>query len=232
MMKLFDADYGIIVACDVKNLERLEELVDKTSGVDCVKGYKIGPNLCLKYSIGKVVDSVLRSRKRRLPIIYDHEKLGSGLKERCREIIDDCNDVDAVIIFPFAGDDVLKDSVGYCQKVGLTPIVGGELTQGDGVKNPEEKFKIAGKLGVEYFVFPSTKPEICERYKLAVLGEVQKPKFMFVGTGYQGGKLLRMLNLLYPYPSYTIIGRDIYRSRDIFKKTTKICDVISNFKGL
>ncbi len=35
---MFEREHGIIIACDVENIEKLKELVEKTYGIDGIVG--------------------------------------------------------------------------------------------------------------------------------------------------------------------------------------------------
>ncbi|MBU4374326.1 MAG: hypothetical protein KJ714_07815 [Euryarchaeota archaeon] len=100
------------------------------------------------------------------------------------EVLKDAG-VNIVIIFPQAGpetlkatiigsdDPKLKDTVKGCFNLGLTPIVGGEMTHSQYIVNdggyltndaPERMYLDAAKLGVEYFVVPGTKTDKMKKY--------------------------------------------------------------------
>ena len=55
---MFETDHGIIVACDVKTLEELKNLVEATAPVNGIVGYKIGFILGLNYGLRNVVEAI------------------------------------------------------------------------------------------------------------------------------------------------------------------------------
>lgn len=237
-MDLFPKKHGIVVACDVKDLLELEELVIATSDVAGIVGYKVGSILGLRYGLSKVVEKI--SSQTNLPIIYDHQKLGSDIPEisggEILEVLKEAS-IKGVIIFPEAGPETLrstilgsedsksKDSVKGCLRLGLVPMVGGEMTHkaylvsdGGYISDdaPLRIYTVAARFGVEYFIVPGTRISRMQQY-CQELEKIVKPKFLFPGIGkdYQGGDIRAAFEAVKPHNSYAIVGREIYMAKDM-----------------
>jgi orotidine-5'-phosphate decarboxylase len=232
-MNLFGLKHGIILACDVRHMNGLEKLIEMTCDVEGIVGYKIGSILGLKYGLPLCVDAI---RKRTdLPIIYDHQKLGTDIPDICADFLVVCKDagINAVIIFPQSGPETLRAAVRGCFDLGLTPIVGGEMTHSKYLLNeggyigddaPERMYMDAAKLGVDYFVSPGAKIDKMKGYRLLIEGVVKDPRFLFPGVGkeYQGGDMIAAFEAVRPHASYAIVGRAIYSARDAGQKAKSL----------
>jgi len=218
---IFRAKYGVIPACDVKNLAELDLLVKSTCSLDFIVGYKIGSLLALSYGIEKVV-TVIRNYTK-LPIIYDHQKFGTDIPAICSgEILRFLKKagIDAIIIFPLSGIETLRSSVEGCFKNDIVPIIGGEMThpgyltnQGGyiDVTQPRKIYLDACKLGVKGFIIPGTKIKKMEEYKEEIEKTISQPYFLFPGIGKgQGGDIVAAFKAIHPYAGYAIVGRGIY----------------------
>jgi len=236
-MELFHSKHGIVIACDVESLDRLEAIIKMTCDVEGIVGYKIGSILGLRYGLPDVVKKI--SSQTNLPVIYDHQKLGTDIPEISGgEILKVCKEagVDAVIIFPEAGPETLrsailgseepklKETVKGCFRQGLVPLVGGEMThkkylvsEGGYISDdaPQRIYIDAAKFGVEHFIIPGTKIDKMKKY-CKVLEEIAKPKFLFPGIGrdYQGGDIKAAFEAVHPHSSYAIVGREIYMAEE------------------
>ncbi len=224
-MALFKGRHGIIPACDVAELTVLEELVRETSDLEFVQGYKIGILTVLPNGLVAAVQAIRKYSE--LPVIYDHQKFGTDIPEICGgQILKTVKDtgVDGLIIFPQAGIETLKATVSTCLRVGLTPLVGGEMThkgyltgEGGYIEDgaPARIYADAAKCGVEYYVVPGTRVEAMTRYKGLLERSVKAPKFLFPGVGSgQGGDVRRAFDAVKPHSGYAIVGRGIYASPD------------------
>ena len=219
--------YGLIPACDVDDLRSLGRLVRATSGPPFIVGYKVGMVLSLRYGIRRVVEVIRRFS--RLPVIYDHQKLGGDIPEvssgRALEILKDAG-VNAVIVFPHGGVDTLRAVIGRCTTLGLEPIVGGEMThkgytvsEGGYIEDsaPSRMYLDAAATGtVGYFVVPGTKAHQIQAYVRALKEVVDRPAFLFPGIGRgQRGDIVDAFQAVRPFPGYAIVGRGIYAEHDM-----------------
>lgn len=225
---IFKPRYGIIVACDVYELETLKKLSRELADLDFLVGFKLGMDLVLKSGLYKTVEVIREYTDK--PLLYDHQKYGTDIPEVCGgeilKIIKEAG-VDGLIIFPHAGIKTLKATVDGCHSHGLTPIVGGVMThQGFLVKEggyiednaPERTIRDAAKLGVEHFVLPGNRVELMRRLKKIIVSYIDEPRILFPGVGSgQGGNIKEAFQSTLPAPSYAIVGRSIYRSKDMKK---------------
>ena len=252
-MQLFKSRYGIMPACDVKDIGELKRIVEETSDIEGVVGYKVGAILALNYGLPHICETILSYTD--LPIIYDHQKLGSDIPEICGgDILAVCKEagISSVIIFPEAGPEALKaavigvgteklnEKVKGCFKFGLTPIVGGEMTHSKYLRSeggyiaddaPKRMYMDATKLGVEHFVIPGTKIEKMREYCTLLEQELKEPNFLFPGIGkeHQGGDIVAAFETVKHFPSYAIVGRAIYAAKDIKEATKRLCEVTRSF---
>lgn len=225
MDKIFEKRYGIIPSCDFFSLDKLEQLLVATSGMDCVHGYKIGMYLAASHGLPKAIETIRRYSS--APIIYDHQKFGTDIPEICVGVLNflkECG-VDSVIIFPQAGKETLTATVKGCWAEGLLPVVGGEMThrgylvkEGGYLENnsPLKIYTDAARLGVNHFVVPGTKPRVLRNYDRKLSKLVDDPVYLIPGIGKgQGGSLQLITKVLKGRRIFPIIGRGIYEATDM-----------------
>ena len=225
MKKIIKLDKSIIPSCDVPDLNKLKTLVKETCSVEGVGAYKTGLELCLQFSIPKVVNTI-RSYTN-LPIIYDHQKAATDIPELGEKFAKAAKGVDAVILFPLAGPETERAWIMECKKAKLGIIVGGEMTH-KGFLEAEEGFiketsplkiyEIAAKLGINDYVVPGNKPEKIRLYKAFLEARSIKPVFYSPGLIAQGGKITESAKIAERW--HAIIGRALYNSKNI-NKTAK-----------
>ncbi len=232
-MSLFSSKHGIIVACDIGDISDLADLIKVTHDLEFILGYKIGMDLVVPHGIYKVTEVIRRYTN--LPIIYDHQKFGTDIPDICGgkilEILKKAG-INGAIAFPESGIETLRAVVEGCKRLGLTPIVGGEMThrgylasEGGYIADdaPERIYLDAARLGVEYFVIPGTKVESMKRYCSELKEIIQEPKFLFPGIGKgQGGDIVVAFSTVLPYESYAIVGRGIYAEKKRREAATKL----------
>jgi hypothetical protein len=127
-MSSFVLKSGILVDLNTTDISDAGDMIDCSTGLDFVVGYKVNTGLVIEEGLKKAIG--LLKRKTDKPLIYDHQKLGSDFLEpddgNFFEIVKN-SDVDAIIIFPLSGKKVLESLVSKCKKVKLTPVVSGDL---------------------------------------------------------------------------------------------------------
>jgi orotidine-5'-phosphate decarboxylase len=221
-MHIFDQEKGIIIACDVKKMNDLINLIESTSYMEGIVGYKIGATIALKYGLSDVMNEI--SSHTDLPVIYDHQKFGTDIPDICVEMLNVYKDagIRAIIIFPLSGLETLRAAVDASFDLGMIPIVGGEMTHekylssdSGYISEPERIYLDAAKLRVEYFVIPGKKLDKMEKYRSLICERVKDPKFIFPGIGYQGGNIKDAFEVISPFPRYPIVGRAIYEAKDV-----------------
>ena len=119
---------GVIPACDVESLQRLEKLVKETNSVKGITAYKIGFMLALNFGLPAAVKAIRKHSSK--PIIYDHQKAATDIPETAEGFMKACRSagVDAVILFPFTGPETEKAWIESAKKNRLGVIVAGETT--------------------------------------------------------------------------------------------------------
>lgn len=222
---MFEREHGIIIACDVEDIEKLRELIEKTYGIEGIVGYKIGANLALQYGLKNIMGEI----DFQLPVIYDHQKAGTDIPYIAEKFAKSCriSGIKGIIIFPQAGPVSEKAFIDAIFSNELVPMVGGEMTHpsylaedGGFLKDdaPSIMYEIACRKGVEYFIVPGNKEEAIKKYHILLTGLINEPKYCMPGIGRQGGEIRKTFAILRGYPSYAIVGSSIYKSENIEKK--------------
>ncbi len=173
MKPIIPLQKSVVVACDLIPA-LLPNLVQATSDIHGIGGYKVGFRLTVIDGLPKVVEAIKRITAK--PIIFDGQKFGNDIPEIGVEFAGDlalCG-VDAVIIFPFTGPVTQRVWTEACLKQGLKVIVGGEMThrgflEADGgyIRNiaPNDIYKLAAEMGIRDFVVPGNKPATVQHYR-------------------------------------------------------------------
>jgi len=227
-MSIIKLDRSIIPACDVSSLEKLEEIVNETSHVKGVGGYKIGFSLVVPFGMRKVIETIRKHTEK--PIIYDHQKAGTDIPALGVEFMRACKGADAVIIFPQAGPVTEKKWIEAAKRLKMNIIVGGEMTnpgymerEGGFIKegSPERMYETAASMGVRDFVVPGNKPENIKKYRELLESKGISPVFYSPGLLTQGGDLTESGKAA-GKRWHAIVGRTIYRSENPGKTTEKL----------
>lgn len=197
---------SVVVACDVRSLVKLEEIVSATSGVHGIGGYKVGMTLVIRFGLPQVVSVIRSASAVPLPIIYDHQKGGTDIPELGPEFAAAVKEsgADAAILFPLTGPVVAKSwiqAIQECQSEGLGVIVGGHMTHDGFLESdggyihdmaPFSIYAIAAELGVTNFVAPGNQPNLLQIYlgHLKQVG-VDREKLQLFAPGFvtQGGDI-------------------------------------------
>ena len=221
---MFEREHGIIVACDVDDMEALKELYNVTHDIEGIVGYKIGANLALQYGLKNIMEEVDFS----LPVIYDHQKAGTDIPRMGEKFAKACKKagMKGIIIFPQAGPESEKAFIDAIFANEMVPMVGGEMTHAAYLAEeggflmddaPARIYEIAAKKGVEYFILPGNREEAMRRYHLMLTSMINEPKYCMPGIGTQGGSITKAFSILRGCSAYAIIGSAIYKSKDIAK---------------
>ena len=235
---MFKTNHGVIVACDVKTIEQLRKLIESTSYVKGVVGYKIGFILGLGYGLKSVVDAIREITD--LPVIYDHQKAGTDIPQMGAEFADAMKRacVDSAIIFPQAGPKTQEAFVKALLQQGVVPMVGGDMTH-EGYLNrdggyvvdnsPERMYENGARNGAEFFVAPGNKPDALQRYS-SMLSKITNPKFCLIGIGRQGGTISNAFAACKGHPAYVVVGSAIYGAPDVTAATKGFCGEAMRFE--
>jgi orotidine-5'-phosphate decarboxylase len=233
---MFDLKHGIIVACDIKTLDELKNIVKATASVDGIVGYKVGFILGLSYGLKNVVEAIREFTN--LPVIYDHQKAGTDIPEMGTEFaaVMKKSGVNSAIVFPQSGPATEESFITSLIKEGIVPMVGGEMTHpkyletdGGYIKDdsPEKMYINGAKAGAEFFIVPGNKAEAIRKYA-ELLSKITKPKFCFPGIGRQGGDIEAAFNAC-GTSAYAIIGSSIYKAPNPKKAAEEFCKVALSF---
>jgi len=237
-MKIFSKDkHGIIVSCDFSSIEKLERIIKETCPLNFIQGYKIGMTLVLKNGIQKVTGAVRKHTD--LPIIYDHQKFGTDIAEICSgeilQIIKDAG-ADALVVFPHAGIETLKSIIKECFRIGLIPIVGGDMSHTgyyveDGGyidEGASQKIYIdAATIGVTHFILPCSKLERIKIYMHKLVNIVSNPQIFITGIREEvSEEFLEACKIIHSYNSYAVIGRGITEEENFGSAAGKFWKIV------
>lgn len=190
-MELFKLNHGIVISCNFREFQKLEEMVKSTSNLSFVAGYKVGMELVIRSGLGKVVSSIRKFTD--LPIIYDHQKFGSDVPEIYRKSLFETiksSGIDALIIIPYSGKETLNISIKRCFDAGLVPIVGGDLPhkgyiieEGGYLDNNAHKkiYLDAARLGVSHFLMSCSRLDRIKIYCHKLVNIVGQLKILLTG---------------------------------------------------
>lgn len=195
---------SVIVACDVRTLIKLEDVVCATNGIRGIGGYKVGMTLVIRFGLGQVVSVIRSACAVPLPIIYDPQKGATDIPALGPEFALAVKDggADAVILFPLTGPAVAEKWIKACQDECLGVIVGGHMTHekflesddGGYITNmaPYSIYSIGVHMGVTNFVVPGNKPQLVQTYRRCLEqagADVEKLQLFAPGFVTQGGDI-------------------------------------------
>ncbi len=236
VQQIIHADKSLIVAMDVDgawfyDLVAALELVENIGAVKF--GFfqlNIGLESCIE---------LVRNTLGDVPIIYEHQKIGSGVTEAGSKFAKTLKraGVDAVIIYPFTGPKIQEDLTKSLQDEGLGVFVGGVMTHGNflvsegGYVADEAVLKIyslAIEQGVEHFLVPGNKLHWAKSIKTLLDHELGPGEYALCANGLirQGGDLLSCMELV-DSRFHAIIGSAIYDHKNI-EDMRKAAVLISN----
>lgn len=225
----------ILVSLDTVSRSELSRIVNETSDVEGVCGYKIGALCSLALGLREVVETVRAVTSKR--IVYDHQKAGNDIPDITRKLVRLTAEsgADAFILFPFAGPETMRAAVEESFERSLTIIVGAHMTHpsftfADGgfmrESEIERIFETAVSLGVKDFVLPGNQPEVAARYADELTRSVKMPTFWSPGFGRQGGVISEFARQLAGKGRLVpIVGRSVYEADDPAAEVKSLCTV-------
>jgi orotidine-5'-phosphate decarboxylase len=231
-MGLFELRRGVIVSCDITEIEELQHLVKSTCDVYGIVGYKVGFSLALSHGLKSAVNAIHEHTD--LPVIYDHQKGGTDIPEVAPVFASICHEggVDAAIIFPQAGPETERAFIDALRNETVVAMVGGHMThprylaaEGGYIRDNavEEMYLMGAKLGVGYFIVPGNRPESAKKYSQLLAREIREPAFCMPGIGRQGGDIRSAFDALGELPAYAIIGSSIYEAANAREAAQRFC---------
>src|SRR5262249_40272421 len=78
------ATHGILIALDMEALDQMRNVVERTSGIPGIVGYKVGLTVTLRLGLGGAVRHLRAATD--LPLIYDHQKAGPDVPDLAAKI--------------------------------------------------------------------------------------------------------------------------------------------------
>lgn len=196
-MPLFDRTFGVIPALDAPSLDDVLRIVEVTSRVEGVVGYKLGLAGVLPLGLPAAVKAIREITDR--PIIYDHQKAGPDMADMSGPFTEIARNagVDGLVLFPVSGPTSTRAFAGDAIKAGLVPFVGGEIPVPDyGISGGgyvaddalDRIIKHAIEIEVDHFILPANDTVKIERRTQAIAEEVHAPWIVLTGFGALGGK--------------------------------------------
>jgi orotidine-5'-phosphate decarboxylase len=234
-MSLIEARRSIIPACDVSTLEDLGCLVRQTECLEGIGGYKLGGagGCVLRYGLDAAVEAVRQHTD--LPVIFDYQKAGNDIPDMGKlfaATLDECN-IEAAIVFPFAGPETAETWIGALVDNCIIPIVGAEMahkgfaaSDGGWINDNafEYIFALAANMGVRDFVVPGNKPERVAHYHELLTNLCNGEPFALYAPGLiaQGGKISDCAKVAGDR-WHAIVDRGIYEASNMFVAAREYC---------
>lgn len=219
----FRVSHGILPALDMDSLDAMARVVEQTTRIEGVVGYKLGLTATLRLGLEGAV-KLLRAVTD-LPLIYDHQKAGPDVPDMAAKFAATCHaaGVDGLILFPVAGPRAVREFVGNALKNALVPLVGGELplpdytVAGGGYIADDALdriFALSVEIGAKHFIVPATVPAKVRHHADALKRALAKPSLFLPGIGPLGGSIATAFEPAAGCNVYAVVGRAIYGAPD------------------
>jgi orotidine-5'-phosphate decarboxylase len=219
----FPGKVGILIALDAEKVEESLRVVEATTGVEGVVGYKLGLTLVLRLGLAGAMAKLRGATD--LPIVYDHQKAGPDVPDMAVKFSATCREagVDGLILFPTAGPRAVDGFVGESMKNRLLPIVGGDLpfadynAAGGGyvIDNALDLiFDRAVALGADHFVVPGNTPDKLRHHAARLRERIDVPTLFVPGIGPLGGTLGGAVKAAPGCRVFGVVGRAVYAASD------------------
>ncbi len=219
----FRSTHGILPALDMDSLDDMRRVVERTSRVEGVIGFKVGLTATLKLGLEGAVKHLRPVTD--LPLIYDHQKAGPDVPDMAAKFAATCRaaGVDGLILFPVAGPRAVREFVGNALKNQLVPLVGGDLplpdynVAGGGFIADDALdriFALALEIGATNFIVPANKPEKVKHHADALKAKLKRPSLFLPGIGALGGSIEATFSQAKGCNLYAVVGRAIYGAPD------------------
>lgn len=223
--------HGILLALDMESLDEMTRIVERTTHIEGVVGYKLGLTATLRLGLGGAVRHLRAVTD--LPLVYDHQKAGPDVPDMAAKFASTCREagVDAVILFPIAGPRAVTEFAGHAYKQRLLPIVGGDLpftdynASGGGYVIDDALDKIFHKaieIGVDHFVIPANTPDKVRYHARWLVEKLERPCLFLPGIGALGGSIADTFSAAPGCSVCAVIGRAIYAAADPVKAARKL----------
>lgn len=228
----FKGTHGILPALDMESLDDMKRVVDKTTRVEGIVGYKVGLTATLRLGLEGAI-KLLRPVTD-LPLIYDHQKAGPDVPDMAAKFCATCrkSGVDGLVLFPVAGPRAVEAFVGGALKNKLVPLVGGDLplpdynVAGGGFIADDALariFALAVKIGAKHFIVPANNPDKVKRHATALKRKIKTPSLFLPGIGALGGSIGATFKVAKGCNAYAVVGRAIYGAKDPVEAAKQLC---------
>lgn len=222
-MAEFRTTHGIIPALDMDSADTIRRVVESTSGIEGVVGYKLGLTMVLRLGLAEAVRQLKEVTD--LPILYDHQKAGPDVPDMAGKFCRLCAEsgADGLILFPLAGPRAVDEFVGGSLENGLLPVVGGDLpltdynASGGGyvVDNALDLiFERATNLGARHFIVPGNTADKVQHHAERLTAVIDRPQLVIPGIGALGGSIGDCFAAASGCNAYAVVGRAIYGADD------------------
>ena len=224
---------GIVIALDADTVDESKRVVELTTGIDGVAGYKFGLTLVLRLGLAETVRQ-LRSATD-LPLLYDHQKAGPDVPDMATKFCAICHDagVDGLILFPTAGPRAVDGFAGEAILRRMLPIVGGDLPLADynagGGGYVVDKaldmiFERPLALGADHFVVPGNTTAKLTYHASRLKARLEMPTFLVPGIGPLGGTFGDVVKAAAGARVFGVVGRAVYAARDPADAARRLVD--------
>jgi orotidine-5'-phosphate decarboxylase len=217
------SSHGILIALDMESLDHMRKVVEQTSSIAGVVGYKVGLTATLRLGLGNAVGDLRACTD--LPLIYDHQKAGPDVPDMAPKFSATCKQagVDGLILFPVAGPRAVVAFAGSAYRNRLLPIVGGDLpfpdynASGGGyvIDDALDRiFRKAIEIGVDHFVIPGNTPDKVRHHAGWLVEKIERPCLFIPGIGALGGSIADAFSAAPGCNAYAVVGRAVYDASD------------------
>jgi orotidine-5'-phosphate decarboxylase len=223
--------HGVIPALDVSGLDDVLRLVEATTGIDGVVGYKVSQATVLEIGL---VDAVKTLRTVTAhPLYYDHQKAGLDVPSNGPAFAAAvaAAGVDGMIVFPIAGPSAVRRFVRGALDHGVRPIVGASLPlpdftiSGGGWVADDvlpQVAELALAEGARDVIVPAHDPEQIAAVTAALSDRTPDLTFFLPGIGALGGAIPEAFRAVRGPRAHAIVGRAIYADPDPTEATRRL----------
>ncbi|GAA3752905.1 orotidine 5'-phosphate decarboxylase / HUMPS family protein [Streptomyces tremellae] len=224
--------HGVIPALDVATLDDALRLVEKTTGIDGITGYKISQSTVLRTGLAAAVDTLRGATGH--PLYYDHQKAGLDVPSNGPAFASAAasTGVDGLILFPVAGPTAVREFVRGALEQGVAPLVGAALPlpdfflSGGGWVADDVLLRVAELAvghGARDIVVPAHEPERIREVTTALSGTSEELTFFLPGIGALGGTIPEAFGAVRGTRAHAIVGRAVHAASDPAEAARRLC---------
>ena len=216
--------HGILIALDMESLDQMRRVVEQTTAIEGIVGYKVGLTATLRLGLGGAV-AHLRFVDRFAAHLRS-SKGGSGCARHGAEIFRHVQGGRRRWI-DFVSHRGSSRRRRVCRKRlcsnRLLPIVGGDLpfpdynASGGGyvVDDALDRiFRKAIEIGVDHFVIPGNTAAKVAHHAGWLVEKIERPALFIPGIGALGGSIAATFSAAPGCDLYAVVGRAIYDAAD------------------